>query len=190
MKSLKFLLTLGCILIALQARAAQSFNYIGASYNYHTLVSNNEIWNKFSASTPSFTLGRRFHPLYSAELSYSSYTYTEGASDTVDDIVDSQFDISQLRLGVRFFGKNISFSLGYSYVDVQRQLTLREGSNLNKDFYDYDRVLHGVYGTIGYQVFILGSIDLYTEIEASSNEQYHSIGASVGFRFYPCGLLK
>lgn len=139
---------------------------------------------------PSFTIGRRFHPRYSAELRYSSYTYNEGPSETVPEIEDSNFNVQRLNLGIRFFSKNITFSIGYSYINVERELTIEDGAIISEEFYAYKKTLHGIYGTIGYQVFLLNSFDFYAEVEASSNKQYHSISGTIGFRFYPGGLFR
>ena len=174
---------------ALSNLYAESFSYIGASYSSQQVISNNSVWNKLKSTFPSFTIGKRLSQHFATEFKYSSFVYEEGASSIEPDIINSEFEVTRLSLGLRVFMKKISYSFGYEYIDLTRKTTLAEGSIIDPDFYAYDRVVHGVYATFGYQIFILGSIDLYTEIEAASNENYHSLSATVGFRFYPGGMF-
>lgn len=166
-----------------------SFFYLGASYDFHELKSSNNIWDGLDTTTTSFHAGRRYNRYFATELSYSSYVYDEGPSSSVPEITGSNFDVTEFSIAARLFRKNLTISLGYSYLDVTRDLTIAEGSSLNESFYSYDRTFHAIQATIGYQIFILKSIELYVEAEASSNEQFHKFGANVGFRFYPGGLF-
>ncbi len=186
---MKKIISILAIFFSLSSFSAESFTYFGASYSSQYVVSNNKVWNQLKSTMPSFTLGKRLHPLYAAELKYSSFAYNEGPSTTEPDIINSEFEVTRLALGIRVFMKNISFSLGYEYIDLSRKTTLADGSSIDPEFYAYDKTIHGVYATFGYQVFILNSIDLYSEIEAASNENYHSVSATVGFRFYPGGIF-
>jgi len=147
--------------------------------------SKQETLNGLSTESLFITLGKRPNKYFATEFSFSQFEMDEGASRVDPAITRSTIKAIHLRLGMRFFLKHYSFSLGYDHKNAERILSVRGVSAVDPAALYYKENLHGMYVGMGLNVNLFRYIDIFGDITFTSNQDFNNFGALVGLRLYP-----